>query len=120
MRSYTPLLAPAFESPPYRRRRAIHAGQILPATASDEDGEDVFYRPPVICSRAAGMRLWRKKGLDERPLLVCQMNPAHASRLVHWATVLEPALISPFDHEEASDEAERRSLAREGWRRRLA
>jgi hypothetical protein len=45
-------------------------------------------RPP-----AAGQygRRWQE-WLDERPLVVRQMNPAHASRLVHSAGVLEPPL----------------------------
>src|SRR5690242_13145866 len=37
----------------------------------------------------------REKGADEGPLLLCEMNPAHTSKLIHSASVSEPPLIYP-------------------------
>ena len=70
------------------------AGQVLPATADDEDVNDALDRLAVIGSKATSSRWGRKEWLDERPLLVRQMITAHASRLAHWVSVSEPALAN--------------------------
>jgi hypothetical protein len=75
-------------------RRAILAGQVLPAAACDQDVDvqDAFECPTVVGAGTASTCWRRKEWPDERPLLLSQRNPAHASRLVHPASVWEPPL----------------------------
>jgi hypothetical protein len=87
-----PFLAPLFESAPHSRRRTILARQILPATARDKHIEDAFESLAVVSAgppRASGR--WQER-LDEGPLILSEMNPAHAGMLCHLKDVLEPPL----------------------------
>jgi hypothetical protein len=92
MRSHTPSSPPAFEPSPCRGWRAILAWEVLPATAGEKDVENAFDGAAVVGAWSARPCWRRKEGPDERPLPVSEMNPAHAGRLVHLGSVLEPPL----------------------------
>jgi hypothetical protein len=85
--------APALEPTPYRRRRAVLAREVLPATTGNEDVEDALDSSSVIRTRPPGARWGRQEGADEGPLPVSETNPAHASRLDHPSPVLEPPVV---------------------------
>lgn len=93
MRPPDALFSPTFQAPPRRRRCAVLAWEILPPAARDENVEDGFDRTTVVRARSSGTCWWRQEGADEVPLPVRETNSAQASRLIHPATVLEPALV---------------------------
>src|SRR5258707_6234762 len=84
-----PLFAPPFEPPPDRRRRAIITRQILPAAAGNENVEDALNRSAVVGAWPSSVRWWRQHPVNERPLAIRQLNPAHMSRLIHLASASE-------------------------------
>src|SRR5262249_46686721 len=68
----------------------------LPTAAGDEDVENTLDSAPVVGARppSAGER-WEER-MDEGPLSVGEMNPAHASSLLHPASVSELTLSMAF------------------------
>src|SRR5262249_10996968 len=63
--------------------------------AGDEDVENAFDGRAVVGPRSPSVG-WRwQQRLDECPMPICEMNPAHASSLVHPGSVSEPPLASP-------------------------
>src|SRR5262249_11947417 len=88
-----PLLAPPFESAPHRGGRPVLARQILPTAASNEDEEDAVDGPSVVGAGASGAGRRREERSAEDPLLVGEMNLAHAGMLCHPVTVSKPSLV---------------------------
>jgi hypothetical protein len=88
------LVSPVCKSPPHDGRRAVRTWQVLPATAGDEDVEDTVDGATVVGARSSGACGRWEERLDEGPLPVGEMNPAHAGMLSHLASVSEPPRCS--------------------------
>ncbi len=86
------LLAPASESSPYRRRRAIPVRQVLPEASRDEHVEDALDGPTIVSAGASSVSWGREQRLDEGPLPIEEMNPSHAAMLIHPTSVSQPPL----------------------------
>jgi hypothetical protein len=84
------IVGPGAEPAPARGWRAIYARHIFPRAARLQHEEDAVERAAIVVPPPARARfLLREEGLDDGPLLICQIMSAHAHNVPWAASILK-------------------------------